>query len=76
MKKATCKQLKGACDEILTGNTAEEMSEKSRNHAIEMFNKGDKAHLDAMQEMKSMSQEEQKKWYDDFVSSFDSLEEA
>lgn len=72
MKKATCKQLAGACDEIITGNTPEEMAENSKKHAMENMNDG--AHQQAMQAMMKMSEEEQQSWYKNFVESFDSLE--
>jgi hypothetical protein len=74
MKKATCKQLAGACDEIITGSTPEEMAKNSKKHA--MSNVGDEAHKKAMQDMMDMSQEEQQAWYKNFVDSFDSLEDV
>ena len=76
MKKATCKQLAGACDEVITGNTPEEMGEKSRAHAMKMVESGDEAHKVAMDEMMKMSPEEQQKWYQDFVNNFDNLEDV
>lgn len=76
MKKATCKELAGACDEIITGNTPEEMGENSRKHAVEKVQSGDSAHQNAMNEMMKMSQEEQQKWYKNFVDNFDNLEDA
>lgn len=36
MKQATCNDLKGACDELITGATAEEMGANSRAHVMEM----------------------------------------
>lgn len=74
MKKATCKQLAGACDEVITGNTPEEMAENSKNHAMENMN--DEAHQQAMQAMMNMSGEDQQSWYKNFVNSFDSFEDA
>lgn len=49
MKTMTCKQLGGACDKEFQANTFEEIAEMSKNHGAEMFQKGDKAHLEAMQ---------------------------
>ena len=72
MKKATCRQLKGACDEMILGNTPEEMAENSRKHAME--NANDPARQEAMQSMMKMTKEEQVKWYKNFVDSFKSLE--
>lgn len=74
MKKATCKQLAGACDTIITGSTPEEMADNSKKHAME--NSDDAAHQQAMQNMMSMSKNEQQSWYKNFVDNFDSLEDA
>lgn len=52
MKTMTCKQLGGACDLEFHAETFEEMAELSKNHGTEMFQKGDKAHLEAMEKMK------------------------
>lgn len=52
MKTMTCKQLGGACDLEFHAETFEEMAELSKNHGTEMFKKGDKAHLEAMEKMK------------------------
>ena len=76
MKKTTCRELKGACDEVITGETAEEMGGNSRKHVMEMVESGDQPHLDAIEEMKKLPPEEQQKWYQDFTESFDSLQDA
>lgn len=76
MKKTTCKSLRGACDEIITGNTPEDMGENSKQHALKMAQEGDEAHKQAMQKMMNLSQEEQQRWYQDFINNFDSLEDA
>jgi len=52
MKTMTCNQLAGACDKKFTAETFEEISEMSKAHGMEMFEKGDAAHLEAMNEMK------------------------
>lgn len=54
MKTMTCRQLGGACDKKFQANTFEEISELSKNHAMEMFKLGDKAHLEAMNKMKEL----------------------
>lgn len=51
MKTMTCKQLRGACDFKFHADTFESMVKQSKKHAMEMFQKGDKAHLKAMNEM-------------------------
>ena len=47
MKTMTCKQLGGACDKEFHANSFEEMAELSKKHGMEMFQKGDKDHLEA-----------------------------
>lgn len=75
MKKTTCNNLGGVCGLVLTGETAEEMGENSKIHVMEMVQAGDKAHNKAMEDMMSLSPEEQQKWYKDFQESFNSLED-
>ena len=56
MKTMTCKELGGACDLEFHANTFEEMAQMSQNHGKEMFQKGDKPHLQAMGEMRNLMQ--------------------
>lgn len=56
MKTMTCKQLGGACDQEFHAETFEEMAEKSKKHGMVMFQKGDKAHLSAMNKMQQLMQ--------------------
>lgn len=56
MKTMTCKQMGGACDETFTAATFEEMAELSKQHGMEMFQKGDAAHLKIMEGMKEIMQ--------------------
>ena len=56
MKTMTCKELGGACALEFHANTFEEMAQMSQDHGKEMFQKGDKAHLQAMGEMKNLMQ--------------------
>ena len=76
MKKTTCKDLRGACDAIIVGETPEEMGENSKKHVMEMVQAGDKAHETAVEEMMKLSKEEQMKWYAGFVEGFDTLSDA
>ena len=76
MKKSTCNNLAGACDEVITGETSAEMGENSRNHVMQKVQAGDEAHKQAMEKMMAWSPEDQQKWYKDFEDSFDSLEDA
>jgi len=56
MKSMTCRELGGACDQTFTAETFEEMAALSRKHGMEMFQKGDAAHLEAMEKMKALMQ--------------------
>ena len=76
MKKTTCRDLRGACDTEIHGKTPEEMGEKCKKHVMEMIWSGDEGHKATVEEMKQLSNEEQKKWYEEFKNSFDSLQDA
>lgn len=51
----TCNQLAGACDLVLQAETLEQMSELSKQHAMEMMQAGDAVHMTAMSDMGAMS---------------------
>ena len=76
MKKTTCKELRGVCDVVITGNTPEEMGENGKQHVMDMLSDGDVAHKNAVNAMMSLSKEDQQKWYAGFVEEFESLPEA
>ena len=67
MKTMTCNQFGGACDHKLTAETFEEMAELSKNHGMEMFQKGDKPHLEAMKKMQTLNtgQDAMMKWMEE-----------
>ena len=75
MKTMTCRQLGGACDKEFQANSFEEIAELSKKHGMEMFQKGDQAHLNAMNEMKELMQtpDAMKDWFDNKRKEFDSL---
>jgi len=77
MKSMTCRQLGGACDAIFQANSFEEIAVLSKNHAMEMFQKGDKAHLEAMNKMQELMQtpNAMKDWFETKRKEFDSLSE-
>jgi hypothetical protein len=56
MRTMTCKELGGACDLEFHAKTFEEMAQMSQSHGKEMFQKGDKPHLQAMGEMRHLMQ--------------------
>ena len=73
MKTMTCKQLGGVCDRRFQGHSFEEIAEMSKQHGIEMFWKGDKAHVEAMHVMKEFmhNPESMKVWLEDQRKKFE-----
>ncbi len=62
----TCKQLGGACAKEFHANTFEEIADISKKTGMEMFQKGDAEHLQAMNEMKILMQkpDAMKAWFE------------
>ncbi len=75
MKSMTCKQLGGACDKVFQAETFEEIAELSKKHGMEMFQKGDEAHLQAMNAMQELmkSPDSMQKWFEERKLTFDAL---
>lgn len=75
MKTMTCKKLGGACDKEFHANTFEEIAEMSKNHGVEMFQNGDKLHLEAMDRMQELmkSPETMNEWFENKRKEFDLL---
>jgi hypothetical protein len=73
----TCKQLAGACDIEFHANSFEEIAEQSKKHGMEMFQKGDEKHLQAMSEMNKLMKtpDAMKEWFVSKRKEFDSLPE-
>lgn len=71
----TCKQLGGACDLKFQAETFEEMAEKSKMHGMEMFQKQDPEHLEAMQKVMALMQQPEKlqEFFDQKRSEFEQL---
>lgn len=78
MKTMTCNQLGGACDKEFHAETFEEIAQMSQQHGSEMFQKGDEAHLKAMEAMKEKMQDpySMQEWMDSKKLEFDSLPES
>jgi hypothetical protein len=79
MKTMTCKQLggPGTCGKEFHAATFEEMAKLSKQHGMEMFQKGDKEHIKVMNEMKKHMNEPDamKKYTESKKKIFDSLSE-
>jgi len=75
MKKMTCNELGGACDMVFEANTFEEIAKLSKKHGTEMFQKGDKPHLAAMNKMMELMKTPGaiKAWMDGKRKEFDAL---
>jgi len=75
MKTMTCNELGGACDLEFQANTFEEIAEMSKRHGMEMFQKGDAAHLKAMNDMMELmkSPAEMQKWFENKKKEFNAL---
>ncbi|QCX37193.1 DUF1059 domain-containing protein [Aureibaculum algae] len=75
MKTMTCKQLGGACEKEFNANTFDEIGEMSKAHAMEMFQRGDKPHLKAMNEMSELmkSPNAMNAWFNKKRKEFDAL---
>ena len=78
MKIMTCKQLGGACEKEFHAETFKEMSDLSQKHGMEMFQKGDKDHIEAMEHMRDLMQnpESMRKWMAAKKVEFDALPEV
>ncbi len=75
MKTMTCKQLGGACEKVFQANTFEEIVVMSKKHGMEMFQKGDKAHLKAMNDMQVLmkSPDAMSEWFNNKRKDFEGL---
>lgn len=75
MKSMTCKQLGGTCDLEFVGNSFEEIAEQSKKHGMDMFQKKDEAHMEAMNKMMALmqSKESMQEWMDNKRKEFDAI---
>ena len=73
MKTMTCKQLNGACDKAFHANSFEEIAKLSKQHGMEMYQKGDNNHIKKMNEMMELMKDSKKmkKCMDDMRKEFD-----
>lgn len=64
MRTMTCKQMGGVCDYKMTANTSKEMMDAGMEHIEE-------SHPELAKKMKNMSAEENRKWNENFMKSWD-----
>lgn len=74
MKTMTCRQMGGPCDEPITGETAEEMTDNGTKHVMSKEDEEHKRVLVMMQDMMK-DLEAMKKWNEDFAKKFAELPE-
>jgi len=75
MKKLTCRDLGGACDEEIAGNSFEEMGNNCKAHVMEKLNSGDEAHREAVEKMKNASPEDQRAMFAEYEKKFNETPE-
>lgn len=77
MKTMTCKQLGGACEKQFRAKTFNEIVEMSKQHGMEMFQKGDNVHLEAMSKIQKLMKDPaaMKSWFDRKKKEFEALPE-
>ena len=72
-----CKQLGGACEKEFQASTFEEIAEMSKQHGMEMFQKKDEAHIEAMNRIQELMRkpEAMKDWFESKKIEFEALPE-
>lgn len=77
MKTMTCNQLGGACKKEFHAETFEEMAEMSKQHGMEMYQKEDAAHMQAMNKMQELMKTPggMEKWFESKRKEFEALPE-
>ncbi len=77
MKTMTCKQLGGACDMSFQANSFEEIAELSQAHGMEMVQKQDTPHLEAMAKISELMKQPQamQNWFEAKKNEFNELAE-
>jgi hypothetical protein len=77
MKTMSCKQLGGACDQLFSAHSFNEISALSQSHGKQMFEDADEKHLQAMSIMSELMRDpiKMKSWFDDKETEFNALPE-
>jgi hypothetical protein len=74
MKYMTCNQLGGACEQVFSGETFDELAALSQQHGKEMFGLNDGPHMAAMGTMMElMNSGEMDSWMAARKAEFDAL---
>ena len=77
MKTMTCKQLGGACEKQFQANSFDEIADMSKLHGMEMFQKQDAEHLEAMKRIQALmlQPDAMQEWFENKKKEFDNLPE-
>jgi len=78
MKTMSCKQLGGACDKEFHADTFDEIAELSKTHGMEMYQKQDKNHLEAMSKIQDLMKKPgaMDMWFESKKNEFNALPES
>lgn len=78
MKTMSCKQLGGACDKEFHADTFDEIAELSKAHGMEMYQKQDKDHLEAMNKIQELMKKPgaMDMWFESKRNEFNALPES
>ncbi len=71
MKKLTCRDLGGACDTELTGETFLDIGKQSHAHVVEQIKNGDTAHMQAAEKMMHATPEQLQEWMEGWQRAFE-----
>ena len=73
MKQLSCNDLGGACDEIFTANTFDEIAKLSQAHGKEKIQQKDVSHLEAAKAMAEVMADNEKMqaWMTEMKNKFD-----
>lgn len=70
----TCNQLGGACEQVFSGETFDDLAAQSQQHGKDMFGANDAAHVAAMEKMMQlMKSGEMDSWMAARKTEFDAL---
>ena len=74
MKSMTCIQLGGACEQVFSGETFDDLAAQSQQHGKEMYGANDGPHMAAMSAMMElMKSGEMDTWMDARKAEFEAL---
>ncbi|MFH1769648.1 MAG: hypothetical protein ABH833_03205 [Parcubacteria group bacterium] len=68
MKKFTCREMGGPCDEVFEGRSIDEVGNKGGQH---IMTSTDELHKPMREQMAKSSREDKNKWWDEFNETWD-----